>query len=75
MNSDDVRRLIRKACAEAGSQRAFARGAGCSAMFVTDVLSGRREPSGPVLRALGLERVTQYRVSYRKSLQSEGSDR
>lgn len=53
---DEIKRAIKKA----GNQSAFAKIAGISPQFLSDILAGRREPSDKVLEALGLER------SYRK---------
>lgn len=61
MTADDVREMLRRVIARAGSQKATALEAGCSYAFLNDVLHGRREPSGPLLDALGLERVVTYR--------------
>jgi transcriptional regulator with XRE-family HTH domain len=64
MTADDVRRLIRGRMNEPGSgpiwQKDFAAAAGVSPAFLSDVLKGRREPSGPLLDYLGLVRVVSY---------------
>ena len=56
----DVRTLLRGACRRAGSQDAWARQTGLSPQHVSDVLLGRREPAGQVLRALGLARKVRF---------------
>ena len=58
--SDEVRQLIWNLEAEHGSQRALARHLGTSAQLINDILRGNREPSGPVLAALGLKRTIRY---------------
>ena len=58
MDAEKVRKLLRKAVEKEGSLRSLARRMGCSAPFVSDVLRGNREPSGPILTFLNLERVT-----------------
>lgn len=61
MSAEDVRELLRRVIKRAGSQKATAMEVGCSYAFLNDVLHGRREPSGLLLDALGLERVVSYR--------------
>jgi hypothetical protein len=61
LDADDIRVLLRTACVTVGSQRAFAQKWRISDAFVSDVLSGRREPSKAILDALGLEREVTYR--------------
>jgi hypothetical protein len=61
MDANHVRKLLRDACTAAGSESAFARHAGCSVKLVNAVLTGRREPRGKILDALGLEVVVTYR--------------
>lgn len=64
MTADDVRKLLTKAC-EAhraiGGQKAWAKINGLSPAYVSDVLSGRREPGESICRALGIRRVVSYR--------------
>ena len=43
------------------SQKHFARSLGVSDSFLSEVLRGRRPPTGPILDALGLVRVVTYR--------------
>lgn len=62
LTAPDVRALLRGVIERAGSQKATAMEAGVSYAFLNDVLHGRREPSGPLLDALGLERVVTYRA-------------
>jgi hypothetical protein len=53
----DVLSHLDKAIKKAGSQSAFAKVAGISPQFLSDILARRREPSDKVLEALGLERT------------------
>ena len=65
-SADEVRTLLRSKAIEAGSQRKLAKQMGCSAAFITDVLKGKREPTGPVLAYLGLRRDVLHEISYRR---------
>lgn len=67
MTADDVRKMLRKACDAAGSQKAWAEQAGVTPQYVQDVLSARREPAERICAALGVERVTTYRRVRRNS--------
>ena len=60
LDSLDVSARLRAACAEAGSQTAWAAKHGVSLGYVNDVLHARREPGDAILRALGLRRITRY---------------
>lgn len=60
MNEEQVRKQLRKACADAGTQRAWATQAGVSAQYVSAVLKGTTEPGGKLLDALGIVRVIRY---------------
>ena len=60
----EVFAALRRACDEAGGQKAWAEAHGIAPQHVNDVLNARREISDRVLAALGLVRVTRYaRVS------------
>lgn len=61
MTPDSVRALIRRACREAGSQKAWAKRHGVNEAFLSQVLRGEREPSPAILEPFGLERVVIYR--------------
>jgi DNA-binding transcriptional regulator YdaS (Cro superfamily) len=61
-SADDVRRLIRDKCNEAGSQRQFAVNVGVSQAYLSLVISGQREPGEAILAALGLARTVGYRA-------------
>lgn len=58
--ADDVRKLLRHKAKEAGSQIAFALAVDISPQFLSDVINGRREPSGRLLEVLGLRRIVRY---------------
>ena len=60
--TDLAQRRLAAVIQRAGSQRAAARSLGVSAAYLNDVLRGRRAVSARLARALGLERVTVYRV-------------
>jgi hypothetical protein len=62
MTADDVRALLRARIN--GSQASWAKANGVSPAYVSDVLSGRREPGDAILKALGLVR---HPVAYRKA--------
>jgi hypothetical protein len=61
MNADTVRALLRRAVEAEGGMRAWARKHKVSAMYVSYVLSGAKEPGEAILKPLGLERVVTYR--------------
>ena len=52
----EVRRMLKQACVEFGSQKAFAAHIGVSAVFVSEILLGNKEPCGKVLGYLGLRK-------------------
>jgi len=52
----DIYGAIRRACAAAGSQAAFAARAGVSQAYVSNVLNGRKPPSEALLSAIGWRR-------------------
>jgi DNA-binding transcriptional regulator YdaS (Cro superfamily) len=60
LRSIDVFAEIRRACAAAGGQKAWAAAHGIAPQHLNDVLMCRREISDRVLRALGLVRVERY---------------
>ena len=68
MSLDEVLELLRRKCAEAGGQAAWAEAAGVSPAYVSDVLNKRREPGKSILDPLGLERHVAYRKRRTKSL-------
>lgn len=60
-SSDRVLHDLRKACADAGSQSAWAEANEVSPAYVSDVLNRRRDLADSILSALGYERVVLYR--------------
>lgn len=66
MTLDDVCRLLVVACYDAGGRPAWAKKHGFSTAFVSSVLLKKKPPSGRLLDALGLEKVVETRVSYRR---------
>lgn len=44
-----------------GGQKPLAEHLGVSESFLSDVLNGKREPTGQILESLGLERIVTYR--------------
>jgi hypothetical protein len=61
MNLDQVRKILKKECDEAGSQAAWAYRHSLSASYVSDVLQERREPGPSLLTALKLVRLVSYK--------------
>jgi hypothetical protein len=61
MTPDSVRALIRRACKEAGSQKAWCKQHGIGEAFLSQVLRGEREPSPAILDIFDLEKVVSYR--------------
>ena len=66
ISTDELRETLRKACDAAGSQRAWAKANGVSAVYVCDCLAGRRAIGKAIARALGFQRVTPVTM-YEKS--------
>ena len=64
LSESDVLSLIAEACNQIGNQSRWARHAGVSPQYLTDVLRGRRSPGRAICNALGLERVVS--VEYRR---------
>ena len=60
MTAEEVVTLLRARCEKAGAAAKWAKANKMSQSYVSDILSGRREPSALVLGALGLERVVTY---------------
>ena len=67
IEESEVRKMVRKACKEHGSLRAFAAHLGVSAAFISDIARGNREPSGKVLKYLGLEKDARRVVIFFKA--------
>lgn len=56
-----MRKMLDVAIQVAGSQKAFAKQAGISEQYLSDVLNGRRDIGDKILKWFGLERVVFYR--------------
>jgi hypothetical protein len=72
MTADDVRELIRQACADAGSMKAWAAANDVSPQYVGDVLFRRREPAGKILLALNLEKTIDFHPRYPRKRRGAG---
>lgn len=63
--SDPSLKAVRLALAfkrdELGSQTAMAKAARVSTSFISDVMKGKRAPTGSLLKLIGYERVVIYR--------------
>lgn len=62
MTPSQVRKLLDDMADTAGSQKNLAAQLDVSESYLSDVLTGRREPGEKLLEALGLERVVTYRT-------------
>ena len=61
MSHEELISRLSALVSEAGTQKVLAQKLGISAPYLSDILMGKREPGGKVLRQLGLERVISYR--------------
>lgn len=74
MTEMEVLKLLREACAAAGSQAAFARLANVTPAYIGDILAGKRRPAGPVLRALGVrEKPREYELTEAKRTEAQAT--
>lgn len=60
MTESDVKKLIAKEIARAGTMTALAREWGVSVVTISDIMAGRRGPGPKVLRNLGMIRTVQF---------------
>ena len=60
MTADQARKLLRQKQG-AGTQRELAARIGIAESFLSDIYSGNRNPSGKVLKFLGLRKAVEYR--------------
>ncbi len=60
MDANQIIELLKKACAKAGSQKAWAGAQGLSQAYVSDVLQRKRGISDSVAKALGYRAVVTY---------------
>lgn len=61
INEIRMRSMLDAAIKVSGSQKAFAKDAGISEQYLSDVLNGRRDVGDKILKWFGLERVIYYR--------------
>lgn len=61
-STDEVRALLREKALEFGTQASLAAACGVSDQFLSDIVLGKREPSGKPLEFLGLRRAVRYEV-------------
>lgn len=74
LTKPQVMKRLRAECAQWGNLSAFARDAGLSHSFVSNVLAGRREPSQTLLSAIGIKKSVKRVVTYTAAaLASQGS--
>lgn len=73
--NDDVRDLMRLEIKARGSQRAYAKAAGVSAAYVSDILLGRRNPGPAIAKHHGLTYrvVVQYQRTCTKKAPGDQS--
>jgi hypothetical protein len=60
MDTPQIISRIKKAIAEAGTQKALAKKWHISQQYLSDVLAGRRDPGESILKNLGLEKKVEY---------------
>lgn len=60
LTANDVRKLLRARCEAMPSTRAWAAKHGLSQPYISQLLSGSRDPGDKVLAALGLRRIVRY---------------
>jgi DNA-binding transcriptional regulator YdaS (Cro superfamily) len=60
LSEDELLAELSSACEAAGGQAHWAKTAGLSATYVSDVLKRRRQPGDSICRALGYERQYAY---------------
>lgn len=58
--ADEVRKYLQAVVQHMGSQKAVADAAQVAPSFLSDVLKGRREPTGNILSLLRMERTVHY---------------
>jgi hypothetical protein len=61
INETRMRAMLETAINVSGSQKAFAKEAGISEQYLSDVLNGRRDVGEKILKWFGLERVIYFR--------------
>ena len=58
--SEQIIRRLADDVAKRGSQTKLAEAIGVSKTYISDILKGKKEPSGRVLLYLGVERILRY---------------
>ncbi len=66
LDIEDVCRILRCSIKAAGNQTAWAKQFGLERSNVSQTLNGKRPPSKRLLKILGLQRVTAYRMIKRR---------
>lgn len=61
MKDVNVIERLRAAVAIHGTQQAVAQHFGMSAVYLSDIITGKKQPGKKVLDAIGVERVVTYR--------------
>ena len=61
MKHATIPQQLRQWAKQRGSQRILAKELGVSEAYLSDVINGRRDSGRKLLKALGLERVVDYR--------------
>jgi len=59
--ASQVRKLLYRACVDAGKQEAIAERFGVSSQYIGMVLKGRSHPGPSIVRGLGLEPIIAWR--------------
>lgn len=59
--AEQVRRMLYRACVEAGKQEALAERLGVSSQYIGMVLKGRSHPGPSIVTGLGLTRIIAWR--------------
>lgn len=60
ITQNDIRAILRHRCEASGSQKQWAIANNIGTGFVNDVLTGRREPSARLSKALGYEKTVHF---------------
>jgi len=72
MDASQIILTIKKAVAEAGTQKALAKKWGITPQYLSDVLARRRDPGKSILRNLGLEKQVEYKGQTRRKEKPDG---
>ena len=58
---DDVKAMLSLVCEAYGGQQAWAQQHKISRRFIWGTINGKHPPTTPILKALGLQKITTYR--------------